>query len=179
MECPTDSVVVVAAADPVICSFFLENRCRFADQCRNLHPSEFVSSLPNPPRQQKNEPIKIDGKPNRDSRKKTRMRTASDAIHRITWDPELNPSDFQVVYLDRFTGLVSIPLTEFTSQNTDEPLAIPQHRIQQICYCPSSVSHIVWDKQSRTDNIFGSVGGPALLDFIRSVNDPPTTLDER
>lgn len=103
------------------------------------------------------------------------MRTVSDAIHRITWDPELNASDFQVVYLDRFTGLVSIPLTEFTS--ADESLAVPQHRIQRICYRPSSVSHVVWDKQSRTDHVFGSVGDcSTLLDFIRTLNE---SSDER
>lgn len=105
------------------------------------------------------------------------MRTASDAIHRIVWDPALNASDFQVIYLDRFTGHVGIPLTEFMSLDTDDPRSIPQHRIQQIRYNPtgSSINHMVWDKQTKTDRVFGSSltssTESTLFDIIQNVND--------
>lgn len=169
-ECPTvgDSVV------PVICPFYLENRCRFADQCRNLHPVELGQSRPSS-LTCLSSVKRENGHPTSDDQsKRLRMRTASDAIHRIMWDPALNANDFLVVYLDRFTGPESIPLTDYVSLDIDGVFTIPQHRIQQIQFrsSESTISHIVWDKQSRTDHIFGNTDGKTLFDIIRSVKKP-------
>lgn len=151
--------------DSVVCPFFLQNRCRFVDQCRNFHPAD-VSF---PSRVKPTDELRDD-----DTRKKSRMRTASDVIHRIVWDPSLDSSEFRIVYLDRFTGNVSIPLTEFVSLDPDDRNSIPQHRIQHICYHYLNTDHIVWDKQSRTDHVFGS---GTLLDFIRKVKEEQSPLE--
>jgi uncharacterized protein (UPF0248 family) len=154
----------------IICPFFLEDRCKFGDQCHNLHPIRRKLSKKNKPKINREDDDLVAACHQSLNRK---MRTASDVIHRIQWDPALNVADFRVIYLDRFTGLGCTTMAEFLEQNSDEP-TIPQHRIQQICYCPFTSSDsrcgwVVWEKQSRTDYVFGSGGGATikLLDLIR------------
>ena len=154
----------------IICPFFLEDRCKFGDQCHNLHPVRRRLSKNKPRINKEDDDLAVC----RDNNRK--MRTASDVIHRIQWDPILNASDFRVIYLDRFTGLGCTTLSEFVAQNSDDP-TIPQHRIEQICYCPFTSSDsrcgwVVWEKQSRTDYVFGSGAGGTikLLDLIQHVN---------
>ena len=164
----------------IICPFFLEDRCKFGDECHNVHPVGRNLSKKKKPKNSKEDDDLVMCQDN--SRK---MRTASDVIHRIQWDPALNVSDFRVIYLDRFTGLGCTTLTEFVTQNSEDP-SIPQHRIEQICYCPftsrdSRCGWVVWEKQSRTDYVFGSGGGGTikLLDLIQHVNKTtqPVTND--
>lgn len=174
VECPT----VVDGVVPIICPFYLENRCRFAERCRNLHPVELGPSCPSS-LTCLSSVKRENGSNSEDQPKRLRMRTASDAIHRIMWDPALNAGDFLVVYLDRFTGPESIPLTEYVSLDIDGVFTIPQHRIQQIQFrsSESSISHIVWDKQSRTDHVFANTDGKTLFDIIRSVKEPMNLLN--
>lgn len=146
-------------SERVVCPFYLEGRCRFNDQCWNLHPPELRPPHKERPAHQEKNDVK--------NNSKTRMRTAAEVINRINWDPALNPSDFLVVYLDRFTGLEALPLTEFTSMDAES--AIPQHRIQQFCY--KSVNHVIWEKQGRLDYVFNSTSQTTTLEeFIRNVD---------
>ena len=166
------------ADDVDVCSFYLENRCRFGDRCRNYHSS------PSPPpttiQSESNEGITVVQKSpkisNSSSRTKTRpkMRTALDVINRICWDKALNAEDFTIVYLDRFTGLISVPLLQFQGNGDDDSAIgdnVPQHRIQQICY-KNDNDKIIWEKQTRTDFVFGSTGySGTITDFIRSLEE--------
>ena len=143
-----DTPVSSETGKQTICTFYLENRCRFADQCFNLHPQHDKPS---------NDPAEV---------------RSSDVIHRILWDKALDPSTFYVAYTDRFIGLVSVPLTEFVSRNDPDAssdASIPQHRIQQIFYLTNE--NIVWDRQSKTDRVFGSTGfNGSILDFISNIS---------
>lgn len=165
------------------CQFYLEGRCRFADQCRNLHPpaetalieSEAgdrgeVSATPsidsvvtvNDHSQSTNWILKESIGGRRQGR--TRMRTAQDVLNRVCWDASLDADEFSVVYLDRFVGAVTVPLRQFQSAVEDGEVMVPQHRIQQIVY---RQRHVVWEKLSRTDLVFGSTGYRGTInDFI-------------
>lgn len=58
----------------------------------------------------------------------------------------------------RFTGIQEQPFNTFNWVNPAEAewddLNIPEHRIEYFRY----EEHIVWEKKSRTDNMFGSTG---------------------
>ena len=92
--------------------------------------------------------------------KKPRMKTASEVISRIQWDRQLCQNDFIVGYLDRFVGTIEKPFTAFSwvdiaTVDDYNTLAIPRHRIQYFKY----KDQIVWDKEKRLDDVFGSTGG--------------------
>ena len=102
----------------VICKFYSEGKCRFGDECHNLHQGPVkpkdsnVSSKKSKcnGKSAKRSGDEIDG----DSGKKP-MKTASDVIKRIQWDEMLAPEFFSIGYLDRFTGIVEDPFTKFTN----------------------------------------------------------------
>ena len=159
---------LTTATERQVCPFFLENRCRFGDQCRNSHPPQLE---PQPPPTIKVIPptVRHDADDTL-GEGKARMRTANEVINRIQWDSSLNAPDFLVVYLDRFTGLASIPLTEYVAMSPEA--AIPQHRIERICY--KSELNIVWDKRRRLDYVFNSTASSSettLQQFIQSIDD--------
>lgn len=82
-----------------------------------------------------------------------KLRTAADVINRIRWDEALDAGDFVVGYEDRFVGIKERPLEDWTGEQTDEEF-IPQHRIQY--FKRRSDGMRLWDRNSRTDLIFGS-----------------------
>ena len=98
--------------------------------------------------------------------KKPPLRTASDVISRILWDPDLMSEEFTVGYIDRFTGIVEKPFSAFSWEDIAtvgiNVLAIPKHRIQYFKYR----NEIVWDKPSQLDNFFGSRGGKVIQDIV-------------
>ncbi|ESP02496.1 hypothetical protein LOTGIDRAFT_138311 [Lottia gigantea] len=97
------------------------------------------------------------------------MKTADDVIKRIQWDSDLPQGDFLIGYQDRFEGIKEKYFSAFSwediaSVDYDE-LAIPKHRIEYFKYKELKV----WDKLSRLDNIFGSVGsGKKITDVIEN-----------
>ncbi|XP_004381947.2 leukocyte receptor cluster member 9 [Trichechus manatus latirostris] len=148
------------AAAPA-CRFFLEGRCRFGARCRQPHPG---APAPAPVRPS-------DAVPAEAGTKKPPLRTAAAVIQRIRWDPRLDPADFSVGYVDRFLGVREEPFTAFC---WDAPLAalgpgvlaIPQHRVRYFRFR----GRLIWDRDSRTDHVFGSgqaAGrGPTILEAL-------------
>ena len=102
------------------------------------------------------------------------MKTAGDVISRIWWDDKLERDCFVVGYLDRFLGVVENAFTAFSWEDIASvdynTLAIPQHRIHYFKYKDVKV----WDKNDRTDNMFGSTGsGVTISDVIRQYQPAP------
>lgn len=139
-----------------VCSFYVEGKCRFGEECFNLHPSDVTvisktkknkKSAKRAPREEADRFVK-----------KPSMKTAGDVKHRIQWDENLQQEYFTVGYMDRFAGVVEKPFTSFQWEHLalvdDDQLAIPQHRIQYFKYKGTKV----WDKTERLDHVFGSAG---------------------
>jgi len=82
-----------------------------------------------------------------------KLRPASDILSRLRWDPDLNPTDYAVGYIDRFLGTKETCLESWKSEQTDEEF-IPQHRI--VYFRRKSDDVKVWDRERRVDLIFGS-----------------------
>ncbi|XP_052003719.1 leukocyte receptor cluster member 9 [Xyrauchen texanus] len=169
-----------------ICQHFLLGRCHFGDRCRLSHS---VLDVPqstqteedhrlvtekqsmdrkNRKMMNKEKKEKQHAKIEREGiKKKPRMRTADDVISRILWDTSVDPADFMVGHLDRFLGVLERPFSEFSwdAQVCDcdfsEELALPRHRIQYFSY----KGQRVWDKESRTDRVFGSTGQTIVPPF--------------
>lgn len=85
----------------------------------------------------------------------------------MLWDPTLEEVDFVVGYVDRFLGVLERPFSEF-NWDTDPcdcdyttELALPQHRIQYFTHR----GRRVWDRNTRTDRVFGSTGNPLAPPF--------------
>ncbi|MDJ1497980.1 RNA repair domain-containing protein [Cytophagaceae bacterium DM2B3-1] len=79
---------------------------------------------------------------------KEKFITSHEIIHRILWDPRLNPQVFVIGFLDRMSasGLREKPLLEW-----DENGEIPWHRIRYV-RCGEV---IVWDREQRIDLFTG------------------------
>lgn len=152
------------SSDDTVCQFFLAGTCRFGDRCRNTHVA--ASGVSEQPTANKDN-ISKDKRPSKPIGKKPPMKTASDVISRIQWDPNLPKEHFLIGYLDRFVGVIEKPFSDFCWEDLAsagiDVLAIPKHRIQYFKY----QELVVWDKTSRTDDVFGSTGsGLTILDVI-------------
>ncbi|RQM26291.1 hypothetical protein B5M09_003463 [Aphanomyces astaci] len=103
--------------------------------------------------------------PTETAHKGNSMRTATDVIHRIMWDDQINQHEVVVGYLDRFLGIMERPITSFNwgdlSTLSHTETAIPKHRIQYFKW----KGNIVWDKRCRLDRVFGSSGGAPPVSF--------------
>ena len=115
--------------------------------------------------------------------KKDKMRTATEVISRILWDPDLPSEEFSVGYLDRFIGILEKPFKEFSWEDIStvgaNVLAVPKHRIQYFKY----KDLIVWDKRNQTDNFFGSRGGQTIQEIViknqQATPSPQASSDDR
>jgi uncharacterized protein (UPF0248 family) len=96
-----------------------------------------------------------------DQTKKHFMKTVEDVISHIEWDNRLDKRYFRVGYIDHYLGLQEKPFNDL-SQTTI--ISIPKHRIQYFKYA----NEIIWDKESRTDLMFGSTGSQqTIYDVIK------------
>eukprot|EP00741_Cyanophora_paradoxa_P014988 tig00020830_g14461.t1 len=79
---------------------------------------------------------------------KERFRGADLILNRIRHDPSLEPflNDFVVGYLDRFLGVVELPVTEFKNVHDDRD-GVPLHRIRHF----KLRGVRVWDRDRRLD----------------------------
>ena len=94
-----------------ICQFYKEGKCRFGNECFNLHQgpckvSEGQTST-------KKKTVKVEKSPV--DKSKMPMKTALDVIKRIQWDEMMPPESFTIGYLDRFTGLIEDDFTKFSN----------------------------------------------------------------
>ncbi|XP_058039525.1 leukocyte receptor cluster member 9 isoform X3 [Ahaetulla prasina] len=145
------------------CRFFLEGWCHFGARCQNYHPGD-VGEV---------HYLKDDGPVHVPSLKLTEgkkpaMKTAEDVISRLLWDTQVPAEQFSIGYLDRFLGILEESFTSFSWEDLASVgpgvLAIPKHRIQYFKYR----DRVVWDKVSRTDEVFGSTGsGKTILEVIK------------
>ena len=81
------------------------------------------------------------------------LRTAHDIMNRIRHDEALQTSDHIVGYEDRHVGIMWKGVEEWLN-TTEEEDFIPMHRIK--FFKRRSDDHIVWDREKRIDEIFGS-----------------------
>jgi uncharacterized protein (UPF0248 family) len=86
-----------------------------------------------------------------------KLRPASDVLHRLRWDPSLDPADYIIGYEDRFLGAKETGLERWKTEQTDEEF-IPQHRILYFKKKggEDGKGEIVWERATRIDRVFGS-----------------------
>lgn len=122
-----------------------------------------------------------------DATPQAKLRPAKDALQRILWDPNLDPSDFIVGFVDRFSESFSevrcdAPNTSIKGPSRLFVLALPEHRIAYIKYrrrsaftyprvlvavsnwtltATANAGRIVWHRAEKIDRLFASgVAGP-------------------
>ena len=84
--------------------------------------------------------------------KKRKLRTSADIYNRIVHDPALNSEEFEIGYLDRFTGEEIVPFNDFTTEDVYEYEGIPMHRVVRFLHN----GKVIWDRSARLDLLFGS-----------------------
>ncbi|KAF3064256.1 Poly(A) polymerase alpha-A [Daldinia childiae] len=82
-----------------------------------------------------------------------KLRSAGDVLNRLRWDQAMDSSDYIIGYEDRFSGAMERSVDSWKSDTTHEEF-IPEHRI--LYFKRKSDGTIVWDKEERRDEIFGS-----------------------
>lgn len=111
-----------------------------------------------------------------ESNKKCSMKTAGDVVKRIQWDSEINEEYIVVGYLDRFVGIKECTFNTFDWGDIVladlGALAIPEHRIHYFKY----KNVLIWDKNTRLDNVFGSTGSQTnIYDIIKKLENEQYT----
>jgi uncharacterized protein (UPF0248 family) len=93
----------------------------------------------------------------------SKLRPASDVLHRLRWDPSLDPADYIIGYEDRFLGARETDLEKWKTEQTDEEF-IPQHRILYFKKKggDDGKGEVVWERVTRIDKIFGSGKGAGV-----------------
>jgi uncharacterized protein (UPF0248 family) len=75
---------------------------------------------------------------------------ASQALSRLRWDPAHSSFDYEIGYLDRFEGLMWLPLEQWGKETEDEEF-IPEHRIRVFRRIDKGrTGVVVWDREKRT-----------------------------
>lgn len=74
---------------------------------------------------------------------------ASQVLSRLRWDPAHSPYGYEVGYLDRFEGLMWLPLEQWGKETEDEEF-IPEHRIRILKRVEKGGNGIVvWNREER------------------------------
>ena len=115
-----------------VCKYYLENKCRFGDECTNRHEGKSVQTVV------KKKICKTNTDENKceKGKKKPPMKTAQDVIQRLQWDPRLPQVKwkwisglFIIGYLDHVHGVVEKNWDDLASGDNNV-FPIPQHKIQ-------------------------------------------------
>jgi uncharacterized protein (UPF0248 family) len=86
------------------------------------------------------------------------------------WDTtRYDPKSFVIGYLDRFDGMMELPLDEFVP--IDKGGDIAYHRV----YYFRQGDDVVWDRNNRIDNVFGSGNTAAAAAFAARTTTTTTT----
>lgn len=90
----------------------------------------------------------------------SKLRPAADVLHRLRWDPNLDPADYIIGYEDRFLGARETGLEKWKTEQTDDEF-IPQHRILYFKKKggDDGKGEVVWERVTRIDKVFGSGAG--------------------
>lgn len=101
--------------------------------------------------------------------KEASLRPARECFQRITYDPSLSAADFRIGYRDRFRTTpceVAFDAPNDSIKGGARSLiqALPEHRVEYIKYR----RRLVWHKQQRLDDIFGSKGGARIQQVVES-----------
>jgi uncharacterized protein (UPF0248 family) len=90
----------------------------------------------------------------------SKLRPAADVLHRLRWDPNLDPGEYIIGYEDRFLGARETSLEKWKTEQTDEEF-IPQHRILYFKKRggDDGKGEVVWERATRIDKVFGSGAG--------------------
>lgn len=84
----------------------------------------------------------------------TSLRPVHDVMNRIRHDPDLRASDYVVGYKDRHVGIMEKAVEDWSFDGVEEEEFIPLHRV--VYFRRVSDNHVVWDRERRIDEIFGS-----------------------
>jgi len=80
---------------------------------------------------------------------------ASQVISRLRWDPAHTPFEYEVGYLDRFEGLMWLPLEQW-GKATEEEDFIPEHRIRVFRTVGKGDERVVvWNREERVCELDG------------------------
>jgi len=80
---------------------------------------------------------------------------AAQVISRLRWDPAHKPFSYEVGYLDRFEGLMWLPLEQW-GKATEEEDFIPEHRIRIFRKVGKDGGRkVVWDREGRVCGLDG------------------------
>lgn len=183
-----------------VCKFFERGNCRFGDKCRNHHPGSHLNQVKHEGDAKNSGNDISSAAPHeikdtnratascnhvhqeadlKEENKKHPMRTASDVISRIMWDPDIETEAFTIGYLDRFVGIIEKPFSAFSWEDISSVdinvLAVPKHRIQYFKY----KEEIVWDKRVQLDNVYGSRGGKIIQEVVEAYESKEKLTDDR
>lgn len=79
----------------------------------------------------------------------TKFPPASQVLSRLRWDPAHSSHEYEVGYLDRFEGLMWLPLEQWGKETEDEEF-IPEHRIRIFRrIVKKGTGTVVWDRENR------------------------------
>lgn len=112
--------------------------------------------------------------------KEASLRPVRECIQRILYDPNLSTGDFRVGYRDRFRATpreapFDAPNGSIAGGARSLIEALPEHRIEYLKFR----RRLVWHKQQRLDDVFGSRGGLRIQQVVESYDDWDTARRRR
>jgi len=147
--------------------WFDENNIQTLTNNNNNNNNPSIPSIPRSPTNGKfvSPFVSVNNNPNKISQTdeheyKRSMKTVEDVITRIERDNRLDKRYFRVGYIDHYLGLHEKAFNDFDFKI--DISTISTYRIQYLKY----LNEIIWDKESRTDLIFGSTGSQQTIDDV-------------